>query len=78
MNDPIKNSNSLVDHAEPRKSNRGLKILFGVLIFWTVLIAIGTFQTQASTDIRRPLIVVATMGLFLGVWAIALLMRKRS
>ena len=54
------------------KKSRGVLILFAVLIAWCVLIAIGLFQTQASTDIRRPLIMVLTMGTFLGVWALAL------
>ena len=60
----------------PRKST-GVRIIFVVLVVWALLIAIGSFQTQASTDIRRPLIVIATMSVFLGVWAWALLARQK-
>lgn len=56
----------------------GVKILFAVLIAWGLLIAIGSFQTQASTDFRRPLIVGLTMGAFLSVWAVALKMKSRT
>lgn len=52
--------------------SQGVSILFLALIAWCVLIALGLFQTQASTDVRRPLIMVLTMGTFLGIWALAL------
>lgn len=55
-----------------QKNSIGLLILFACLLVWTLLIAVGTFQTQASTDFRRPLIVIASMSIFLGGWWIAL------
>jgi len=64
--------------SETQARSRGLKILFSVLILWTILIAVGSFWSQSATDIRRPIIVVGTMGLFLGVWAIALMSRKKK
>lgn len=76
------------------KSTNGLKILFGVLIIWTLLIAFGSFQTPGfgtdsndpkvvavktnPRDFRRPLIVGGTMAAFLSVWAIALRAKRRS
>lgn len=59
-----------------QQRGRGVTILFGGLIVWTAVIAVGTFWTDTSTDFRRSLIVVGTMGTFLGVWAIALWQRK--
>jgi flagellar biosynthesis protein FliR len=58
--------------SQPSRISRGVKILIAVLIAWATLIAIGSFQTQASTDFRRPLIVAATMAVFLGIWIGAL------
>ena len=48
-------------------SSMGVAALFVLLIIWCLVIAIGSFQTQASTDYRRPLIVILTMGTFLGI-----------
>ena len=62
----------------PPKKSTGIKILFIVLIVWAIVIAVGTFQTQASTDFRRPLIVVAIMGVFLGGWGIALWAKRQQ
>jgi hypothetical protein len=62
---------------QPVRISLGVKILFVVLIAWGALMAWGTFQTQASTDFRRPLIVAATMTVFLGIWICALLMRAK-
>ncbi len=81
-----KPTNSSSDSAEQAKSiplptkrkSRGVAILFAVLIGWCLLLATGLFQTQASTDIRRPLIMVLTMGTFLGVWALALRSRRHQ
>ena len=76
---PTKSTQTPVQSTTPlpdAQKSRGVLILFLVLIAWCVLIAIGLFQTQASTDIRRPLIMVLTMGAFLGIWALALLGRR--
>jgi len=54
------------------KSSRAIVYVFATLILWGLIIALGAFQTQASTDYRRPLIVIGVMGLFLGVWWFAL------
>jgi len=63
--------------AKRGSSSKGVATLFAVLIAWCLLIAIGSFQTQASTDYRRPLIVILTMGSFLGIWAVALALRSK-
>ncbi|MDA7858997.1 hypothetical protein N9B41_01285 [bacterium] len=52
----------------PTKSSRAIVYVFAGLILWALIIAFGAFQTPASTDYRRPLIVIAVMGFFLGVW----------
>lgn len=73
-------STTLAGTREVYSTNRslfGVAILFAVLIAWCVVIAIGSFQTQASTDYRRPLIVMLTMGSFLGIWAVALVLRGK-
>jgi hypothetical protein len=62
---------------KPTRKSNGLLILFAVLIAWTLLIAFGSFQTQASTDFRRPLIVVICMSVFLGSWGLALWARRK-
>lgn len=75
-----KPSASETDHSSnpAEGSSIGVKVLFAVLIVWGLLIAIGSFQTQASTDFRRPLIVGLTMSIFLGVWALALKSRANK
>ena len=90
MNDDVKPTKSLTEMYSPdpasssdelplpKYSSRGVAILFAVLIAWCLLIAIGSFQTQASTDYRRPLIVILTMGSFLGIWAVALALRGKQ
>ena len=58
------------------KSSQAIVYVFAGLILWASVIAFGAFQTQASTDYRRPLIVIGVMGLFLGVWWLALRARR--
>ncbi len=70
-------SNSDKSTNQSQKKTNGVWIIFGVLIVWALLIAFGSFQTQASVDVRRPLIVIATMSAFLGVWLVALQLRKK-
>ena len=86
MNDDVKPTKSLTETYSPgsanefpsgKRSSKGVATLFAVLIAWCLLIAIGSFQTQASTDYRRPLIVILTMGSFLGIWAVALALRSK-
>jgi hypothetical protein len=69
--------------SEPKKtlssnpaSSRAIVYVFAGLILWTLIIAFGAFQTQASTDYRRPLIVIGVMGFFLGVWWFALRLKR--
>lgn len=76
MADSKKPTNQPVSRSKGRGS-QGIKIVFFVLIIWASVIALGSFQTQASTDVRRPLIVIATMGVFLGVWATAIWVRQK-
>ncbi|MGI9496633.1 MAG: hypothetical protein ACR2NK_11305 [Mariniblastus sp.] len=66
MSEPEKRTNP------QSKSSRAIIYVFVGLILWALIIAFGAFQTQASTDYRRPLIVIGVMGFFLGVWWLAL------
>ncbi|MGY8748596.1 MAG: hypothetical protein ACKVHR_11140 [Pirellulales bacterium] len=69
--------------SEPKKPlspntapSRAIVYVFAGLILWALIIAFGAFQTQASTDYRRPLIVIGVMGFFLGVWWFALRLKR--
>src|SRR5687768_14466908 len=58
-----------------------LGVLAGALVLWASLLALGAYlewgADQPQHDLRKPLIVLATMAAFLAVWGIALLVRAR-
>jgi uncharacterized membrane protein len=58
--------------------NQGVKIVLGVLLVWTLIIAFASFWTHDSTDFRKPLIVVGTMGAFLATWGFALSRSRKT
>lgn len=76
QNSKVVAMNKVSKTPESNLRSTGIKLLFACLIVWTILIAAGSFWSKTATDYRRPLIVVGTMGLFLGVWAMALMLRK--
>ena len=58
-----------------------LTVLISALIIWTVLLAIGAYlewgADQPRHDIRKPLMMLGSLGLFLAIWATALWLRSR-
>ncbi|MEX2316922.1 MAG: hypothetical protein WD669_07210, partial [Pirellulales bacterium] len=64
-----------------RKKWLPLAVLIGALVVWTSLLALGAFlqlgAAQPRHDIRKPLIILGALGLFLAVWGIALWRRAR-
>ena len=64
----------------PRSNPPGSKILirwiFGGLIVWGIAQAIGAYSL--NHDPRRPLIVLACVGAFLGFWVALLVLFKRK
>ena len=58
-----------------------LAVLGGALVVWTGLLALGAYlqlgANQPRHDLRKPLAILAALGLFLGTWAIALWLRAR-
>ena len=62
----------------PRSNPPGSKILirwiFGGLIVWGIAQAIGAYSL--NHDPRRPLIVLACVGAFLGFWVVLLIVFK--
>jgi hypothetical protein len=57
-----------------------LAVLAGALAIWTALLAWGAYlqlgANKPQLDVRRPLIVLAAMGVFLSVWGLALWRRS--
>jgi uncharacterized membrane protein len=58
-----------------------LAILAAALMIWAGALALGAYlqlgADRPQHDIRRPLIVVGCMAVFLGVWGLALWLRAR-
>ena len=59
----------------PHRSRRPFVILMASLGVWTVLLAIGAFLYGYRQDVRKPLIVIGAMFVFLGGWMVLLLIR---
>jgi membrane protein DedA with SNARE-associated domain len=63
----------------PRKTWLPFAILAMGLIAWAGVFALGAYlewgADQPHRDLRKPLIIMATMAAFLGVWGIALWLR---
>jgi len=66
---------------EPRKKWLPLGILVGALVVWTALLALGAYlewgADQPRRDIRKPLVMLASLAAFLAVWGVALWLRRR-
>jgi hypothetical protein len=58
-----------------------LVLLAIALVVWAGLFAAGAYLEPSADlpqrDIRKPLIILATMGTFLGLWGLALWLRNR-
>jgi hypothetical protein len=58
-----------------------LALLAGALIIWAGLFAAGAYLELGADaphhDLRKPLIIMGVMATFLGLWGIALLLRRR-
>jgi hypothetical protein len=64
-----------------RKSWVPLAILALALVVWAGVFAAGAYLEPSADlpqhDVRKPLIILATMATFLGLWGLALWMRNR-
>jgi hypothetical protein len=64
-----------------RKTWLPLALLAAALLIWAGLFALGAYlewgADQPRHDLRKPLIILATMAAFLGLWGLALLMRSK-
>ena len=64
------------NHTQQRDGNRkALGAIVGLLLAWSFLIALGAMLRDEPFDFRKPLIVVGTMGAFLGIWLGAIVIR---
>jgi membrane protein DedA with SNARE-associated domain len=55
--------------------------LAAALVIWAVVFALGAYLEPSADkprhDLRKPLIILAAMGLFLSFWGLALWLRAR-
>ena len=64
------------NHTRQREGNRkALGAIVGLLLAWSFLIALGVMLRDEPFDFRKPLIVIGTMGAFLGIWLAAIFVR---
>jgi len=58
-----------------------LGVLAAALVLWAGLLALGAYlewgADQPQRDLRKPLIILCTMAVFLAGWALALWARSR-
>ncbi len=58
-----------------------LGILVAALVAWTAMLALGAYLQlggdQPRHDLRKPLVILAAMGIFLAIWGLALWSRSR-
>ena len=58
-----------------------LGLLAAALLIWAGFFALGAYlqigADQPRHDLRKPLIIMGTMAIFLSLWGIALLIRAR-
>jgi hypothetical protein len=52
-------------------------IVTGLLFLWALLLSVGTLKGGQFVA-ARPLIVIASMAIFSGVWILAMLLKNRS
>lgn len=66
-------------HEQEQKSRS--RVVAGIAIaiaVFGVIVAAGVYWSDPSPDWRKPLVVLAASGVFLGVWGLALRSRNRS
>lgn len=66
---------------KPRSASRALLLAITcVLIAWAAYVAAGVYSGGGNlrTDWRRPVVVLGSMAVFLGIWWILLLMRPKG
>lgn len=51
-------------------------VIAGLLLGWAILLAVGTLLYNGDHDWRRSLFILGTIGVFVTVWGIALLLRR--
>jgi hypothetical protein len=68
--------------SETRKKWLPLAILAGALVLWAGLFAIGAYlqpgDDNPQHDLRKPLIILGSMAIFLALWGLALWARARK
>ena len=76
MVDSLKHSSSAgkIPRSNPPGSKILIRWIFGGLIVWGIAQAIGAYSL--NHDPRRPLIVLACVGAFLGFWVVLLMVFK--
>jgi hypothetical protein len=58
------------DRQQPLSPTKLLALIMGALALWGVYIAIGSYLYNRNP--WRPLIVLASVGIFLGIWMLLL------
>jgi hypothetical protein len=73
---PLNNTNQPTGNRAGNRKTIG--IIFCLLLAWSLLIGLGAMLRSEPFDFRKPLIVLGTMGAFLGVWLTAMLLNRRQ
>jgi hypothetical protein len=60
------------------KSTRFIGMIAAGLLIWASVLAWGVIRNQPVLDLRKPLIIVGVVLLFLGGWVVLLLTRKSN
>lgn len=60
------------------KPTRIIVVIAGGLLLWASVLAWGVVRNQPVLDLRKPLIILAVVVLFLGGWAMLLMIRKSN
>ena len=64
---------------ESSSGSRGLVIGIVVgLVLWATIIVWGIVRNQEALDWRKPFVMLAVIGGFLGVWVVLMLTRRRQ
>ena len=78
MNDSPNEADENTGAAPRSQSNPMIAIVIGVSVaVFGVFVAIGSYFSDETPDWRKPLIVLAAIGGFLGMWAIAWRFKRR-
>ena len=65
----------MVNSAKPA---RIIMVIAGGLLVWASVLAWGVVRNQPVLDMRKPLIIIGVVVLFLGGWAMLLMFRKSN